>query len=319
METYDSQAIEQKWQQVWADAKAFEVPNPGPDELENRAGKSYVLEMLPYPSGSLHIGHLLVYTIGDVATHFRRRNGMRVLHPQGFDSFGLPAENAAIAEGGHPREITERNIENIRRSMRRIGWTIDWTRVLSTHDVGFYRWTQWLFLKFFERDLAYRKGAPVKWCPNDQTVIANEQVLDGRCERCGAEVEARMMEQWFFRTTAYADALLDDLDTVELAGADQGPAAELDRALRGRRGALPDRGARARTCRSSRPGPTRSSARRSRPRSRARVGRAHRRFGSRGDSHVREPRRREEDRGACGRPREDRRRHRPARREPGQR
>jgi leucyl-tRNA synthetase len=215
METYDPQTIEPKWQQVWADAKAFEVPNPGPDELDDRDGKSYVLEMLPYPSGSLHMGHLLVYTIGDIATHFRRRNGFRVLHPQGFDSFGLPAENAAIAEGGHPREITERSIENIRHSMRRIGWTIDWTRVLSTHDVGFYRWTQWLFLKFFERDLAYRKAAPVKWCPNDQTVIANEQVHDGRCERCGAEVESRMMEQWFFRTTAYAQALLDDLETVD--------------------------------------------------------------------------------------------------------
>jgi leucyl-tRNA synthetase len=215
MDTYDADAIEAKWQKVWSDEQAFEVPNPGPEAVADPTTRSYVLEMLPYPSGSLHMGHMLVYTIGDVVTHFRRRHGMRVLHPQGFDSFGLPAENAAIREGGHPREITERNIESIRRSMRRIGWTVDWSRVLSTHDPAYYRWTQWLFLKFFERGLAYRKAAPVKWCPNDQTVLANEQVRDGRCERCGFEVESRMMEQWFFRTTEYAQALLDDLETVD--------------------------------------------------------------------------------------------------------
>jgi leucyl-tRNA synthetase len=215
IENYEPQVIEPKWQKVWSDEKAFEVPNPGPDERDERAQKAYVLEMLPYPSGSLHMGHMLVYTIGDVVTHFRRRQGMRVLHPQGFDAFGLPAENAAIREGGHPREITERNITNIRRSMRQIGWAIDWSRVLATHDPAFYRWTQWLFLKFFERDLAYRKAAPVKWCPNDQTVLANEQVHDGRCEWCGSEVESRMMEQWFFRTTDYAQALLDELETLD--------------------------------------------------------------------------------------------------------
>jgi leucyl-tRNA synthetase len=209
MDEYDPQVIEPKWQQVWEDAHAFEVSN------ELVGPKSYVLEMLPYPSGSLHMGHMLVYTIGDIVTHFRRRNGMRVLHPQGFDSFGLPAENAAIREGGHPRVSTERNIANIRRSMRRIGWAIDWTRELSTHEPSYYRWNQWLFLTFFERGLAYRKAAPVKWCPNDQTVVANEQVRDGRCERCGAEVESRLMEQWFFRITDYAQALLDDLETLD--------------------------------------------------------------------------------------------------------
>ena len=177
--------------------------------------KSYVLEQLPYPSGTLHIGHLLVYTIGDVVTRFRARNGMHVLHPQGFDSFGLPAENAAIREGVHPRASTERNIEAITRSYRRVGWAYDWDRLLSTHDPTYYRWQQWQFLRFLERGLAYRKGAPVKWCPNDQTVLANEQVHDGRCERCGAEVESRLMEQWFFRITDYAQALLDDLDTVD--------------------------------------------------------------------------------------------------------
>jgi leucyl-tRNA synthetase len=237
MERYDPKQIEEKWQEVWEAERAFEVPNPVPapaaakpppplpagsvETTPEHAGggdaapKRYVLEMLPYPSGSLHMGHMLVYTIGDVVTHFRRRNGMRVLHPQGFDAFGLPAENAAISEGRHPRETVERNIANIRRSMRRIGWAIDWARMVSTHEPDYYGWQQWQFLKFYERGLAYRKAAPVKWCPNDQTVLANEQVRDGRCERCGAEVESRLMEQWFFRITDYAQALLDDLEALE--------------------------------------------------------------------------------------------------------
>ena len=213
--TYEPGQIEPKWQRVWADEQAYVVSDPD-DESRAEGRKSYVLEQLPYPSGSLHLGHLLVYTIGDVATHFRRRNGYRVLHPMGFDAFGLPAENAALREGGHPREITERNIEAITRSMKRIGWWIDWSRELSTHRPDYYRWQQWQFLAFLERGLAYRKGAPVKWCPNDQTVLANEQVLpDGTCERCGAEVESRVMEQWFFKITDYAQALLDDLETVD--------------------------------------------------------------------------------------------------------
>jgi leucyl-tRNA synthetase len=133
-----------------------------------------------------------------------------VLRPMGWDSFGLPAENAALREGGSPREITERNIANIERQMHRLGWAIDWDRVIAAHDPAYYRWTQWLFLRFFEKGLAYRKEAPVNWCPNDQTVLANEQVIDGRCERCGTVVEARKMVQWFFRITAYADALLED-------------------------------------------------------------------------------------------------------------
>jgi leucyl-tRNA synthetase len=215
MERYDPKTIEEKWQAVWEDEHAFEVANPETAAEADTEPKNYVLEMLPYPSGSLHMGHMLVYTIGDVVTHFRRRNGMRVLHPQGFDAFGLPAENAAISEGAHPRETVERNIKNIRQSMRRIGWAIDWTRLVSTHEPGYYRWQQWQFLRFYERGLAYRKAAPVKWCPNDQTVLANEQVRDGRCERCGAEVESRLMEQWFFRITDYAQALLDDLEMLE--------------------------------------------------------------------------------------------------------
>jgi len=207
MDTYDPKAIEAKWQRVWEDARAFYTSDPEPGEKRE---KFYMLEMLPYPSGDLHMGHVLNYTLGDVLTHFRRRHGLRVLRPMGWDSFGLPAENAAIREGGHPREITERNIANIERQMHRLGWAIDWDRVIAAHDPAYYRWTQWLFLRFFEKGLAYRKEAPVNWCPHDQTVLANEQVIDGRCERCGTVVEARKMEQWFFRITAYADALLED-------------------------------------------------------------------------------------------------------------
>src|SRR6184192_246064 len=214
MERYDPQQIESKWQEVWEDARAFYVSNPGSPDRPER-DEFYMLEMLPYPSGNLHMGHVLNYTLGDVVTHFRRRNGLTVLRPMGFDSFGLPAENAAIREGGHPREITERNIADIRRQMRRLGWAIDWDREVAAHDPAYYRWTQWLFLKFFEAGLAYRKAAPVNWCPNDQTVLANEQVIDGRCELCGAEVESRNLEQWFFRITAYADALLDDHATID--------------------------------------------------------------------------------------------------------
>jgi len=213
LEKYDPKAIEAKWQRVWEDERAFYVDNPEPGE---KPGEDfYMLEMLPYPSGNLHMGHVLNYTLGDVVTHFKRRQGLKVLRPMGWDSFGLPAENAAIKEGGHPRKITERNIANIERQMRRLGWAIDWDRVVAAHDPGYYRWTQWLFLKFFEKGLAYRKEAPVNWCPNDQTVLANEQVINGRCERCGAVVESRKMEQWFFRITAYADALLEDHELID--------------------------------------------------------------------------------------------------------
>src|SRR6266516_119662 len=208
MEKYDPQTIERRWQEVWEAERAFYVPNPEPGAETGQ--KFYMLEMLPYPSGTLHMGHVLNYTLGDVLTHFRRRNGWTVLRPMGFDSFGLPAENAAIREGGHPREIIERNIAQIRANMRCLGWAIDWDREASAHEPEFYRWTQWLFLKFFEAGLAYRKEAPVNWCPKDQTVVANEYVIDGKCERCGTEVVARNMEQWFFRITAYADALLED-------------------------------------------------------------------------------------------------------------
>jgi leucyl-tRNA synthetase len=214
-ERYDPEAIETKWQRVWEDERAFEVPNPDPSEIDEHRKRTYVLEMLPYPSGELHMGHVKNYTLGDVVAHFRRRNGFELLRPMGYDAFGLPAENAAIKEGGHPRTITERNIADIRRQMQRMGWAIDWSRELSTHEPDYYRWTQWLFLRFFERGLAYRKESLQNWCPNDQTVLANEQVVDGRCERCGAEVEKKSLEQWFFRITDYADALLDEMSLLE--------------------------------------------------------------------------------------------------------
>jgi len=213
MESYDAHSVEERWQAVWDAERAFTTPNPAPGAADKR--HFYMLEMLPYPSGNLHMGHVLNYTLGDVVTHFRRRHGWSVLRPMGYDSFGLPAENAAIREGGHPREITERNITNIRKQMKRLGWAIDWDREVAAHDPAYYRWTQWLFLRFFERGLAYRKEAPVNWCPNDQTVLANEHVIDGHCERCGAVVELRYMAQWFFKITDYADALLDDLATID--------------------------------------------------------------------------------------------------------
>src|SRR6188472_1550445 len=207
---YDPKEIEPRWQRVWADERTWEVPNE-PDERP----ESYVLEMLPYPSGEPHIGHLKNYTIGDAVAHFHRRTGHRVLHPMGYDAFGLPAENHAINTGQHPRDSTDEAIAAFRRQFREWGISIDWSREFATHEPGYYRWTQWIFLRLFERGLAYRKEAAVKWCPYDQTVLANEQVIDGRCERCGNLVEARQLEQWFFRITDYADRLLDDLDAIE--------------------------------------------------------------------------------------------------------
>ena len=207
---YDPRAIEAKWQRVWADEHTWEVSND-PDERP----QAYVLEMLPYPSGEPHIGHLKTYSVGDAVAHFRRRNGHRVLHPMGYDAFGLPAENHAIKTGRHPRESTEESIREFRKQFREWGISIDWTREFGTHQPEYYRWTQWIFLRLFERGLAYRKEAAVKWCPNDQTVLANEQVIDGRCERCGHLVEVRQLEQWFFRITDYADRLLEDMREID--------------------------------------------------------------------------------------------------------
>jgi leucyl-tRNA synthetase len=214
IERYDHDATETRWQAVWAAERAFETPNPA-DPAHDRRPHSYVLEMLPYPSGDLHMGHVANYTMGDVVSHFWRRNGHLVLHPMGYDAFGLPAENAAIKTGVHPRDATNANIARIREQMHRMGWSIDWSRELSTADPRYYHWTQWIFLQLFRRGLAYKRASTVNWCPVDQTVLANEQVIDGHCERCGSPVEARNLEQWFFKITDYADRLLDDMETLE--------------------------------------------------------------------------------------------------------
>ncbi|MDQ3571276.1 MAG: leucine--tRNA ligase [Actinomycetota bacterium] len=212
---YDPARIEARWQAIWAEERAWEVPNPGDEGFDPAKPKAYVLEMLPYPSGEPHVGHLKNYAIGDAIAHFRRRHGFQVIHPMGYDAFGLPAENNAIKTGVPPRQATWDSIEEFRRQFKRWGISIDWTREFATSEPAYYRWTQWVFLRLLENDLAYRAKAPVQWCPVDATVLANEQVIDGRCERCGSLVEQRDLEQWFFRITKYADRLLDDFELLD--------------------------------------------------------------------------------------------------------
>ncbi len=211
---YDPSEIEPHWQGIWAEERTWETPNAGPGGVE-QPPKSYVLEMLPYPSGEPHIGHLKVYAVGDAVAHFHRRSGRRVLHPMGYDAFGLPAENHAIKTGQHPRESTDGAIAEFQRQFRSWGISIDWSREFGTHEPSYYRWTQWIFLELLRHGLAYRKEAAVNWDPVDGTVLANEQVIDGRGERSGALVEVRQLTQWFLRITDYADRLLDDLDSIE--------------------------------------------------------------------------------------------------------
>jgi leucyl-tRNA synthetase len=212
---YDPKTIESRWQQVWAEEKTWEVANPGQPGFDESKPKSYVLEMLPYPSGEPHVGHLKCYAVGDAIAHFRRRHGFEVIHPMGYDSFGLPAENNAIKTGESPRAATERSIASFQRQFREWGISIDWSRELATHTPEYYRWTQWIFLQLYAKGLAYRTEAAVQWCPVDATVLANEQVVDGRCERCGTEVVQKKLEQWFFKITDYADRLLADFDRLE--------------------------------------------------------------------------------------------------------
>jgi leucyl-tRNA synthetase len=202
-ERYDPRAIEQKWQARWERDAIYVTPD------DNPRPKWYALTMLPYTSGDLHIGHWYAMAPSDTAARFKRMNGFNVLFPMGFDAFGLPAENAAIKNHTHPLEWTLQNIERMRGQLKMMGAMFDWTREVVTASPDYYKWTQWWFLKLLEHDLAYRKEASVWWCPNDQTVLANEQVIDGRCERCDASVSKRDLEQWFFRITRYADELLD--------------------------------------------------------------------------------------------------------------
>ena len=204
---YEPGEIEPRWQQRWADSALYHVD----DHVEGRPNW-YHLTMLPYTSGDLHVGHWFAMAPSDTIARFRRMSGDNVLFPMGFDAFGLPAENAAIAGGAHPRDWTDSNIEYMRAQLKRMGAMFDWDRELNTSAPDYYRWTQWWFLQLYEQGLAYRAAAAVNWCPTDNTVLANEQVVDGVCERCGSTVEQRMMEQWFFRITEYADELLANED-----------------------------------------------------------------------------------------------------------
>jgi leucyl-tRNA synthetase len=206
--SYDFGQIEAKWQDRWEQQRVFYVTE------DPSRPKYYNVQMYPYPSGDLHMGHLRNYTYVDLLTRFHRMKGENVLSPMGWDSFGLPAENAAIQTGIHPRIFTERQIVRMKEQLRKLGAVYDWDRELASHTPEYYRWDQWLFLQLFKRGLAYKKLASVNWCPKDQTVLANEQVVDGACERCGTVVERRDLEQWFFRITEYADRLLADLEQL---------------------------------------------------------------------------------------------------------
>ncbi|HKY15830.1 MAG TPA: leucine--tRNA ligase [Microthrixaceae bacterium] len=210
---YVPQEIEPKWQSFWVAERTYEVDNDDPRLLAGRG--YYVLCMYPYPSGAAHMGHVRNYTFGDLLTRYRTMQGDAVLSPMGFDSFGLPAENAAIKTGVHPREFTDARIAELTNSLTRIGCVYDWRREVRSHNPEYIRWTQWIFLRMWEAGLAYRATAPVNWCPGCQTVLANEQVIDGRCERSDDFVEKRDLEQWFFKITDYAQQLLDDLELVD--------------------------------------------------------------------------------------------------------
>jgi leucyl-tRNA synthetase len=208
-EHYDVAATQDKWLEVWRELDPFRAADDGAAE------RRYALTMFPYPSGDLHMGHAEVTALHDVIARYWWQRGYDVMNPIGWDSFGLPAENAAIRRNEHPATYTYANIETQAESFRRYGISFDWSRRLNTSDPEYYRWTQWLFLRFRERGLAYRKFSPVNWCPNDQTVLANEQVVDGMCERCGAEVTKRELSQWYFKVTEYAQRLLDDMAQLE--------------------------------------------------------------------------------------------------------
>lgn len=208
-EKYIAQNIENKWQKYWAENKAFKT------EMDPTRPEYYVLEMFPYPSGNLHMGHVRNYSIGDVIARFKTMQGFNVLHPMGWDSFGMPAENAAIKHGVHPAKWTWENIENMRRQQQELGLSYDWDREVATCHPDYYRHTQWLFQLFVERGLAYKKKAAVNWCNDCNTVLANEQVIDGCCWRCDSVVIKKELEQWFFKITDYADRLLTDLDELK--------------------------------------------------------------------------------------------------------
>lgn len=205
---YNFKTIEEKWQNKWEQEKSYKTE----DDFDRP--KYYCLEMFPYPSGKLHMGHVRNYSIGDVVARFKRMQGFNVLHPMGWDAFGLPAENAAIQRGVHPNEWTWNNINSMKGQLKKLGLSYDWDREIATCHPGYYKWTQWMFLKLYEKGLAYRKKSFVNWCPSCNTVLANEQVVDGKCDRCKSEVTKKELEQWFFRITNYAEELLNDLEKL---------------------------------------------------------------------------------------------------------
>ena len=209
MNEYNPHDIEPRWQKVWAEEKLYEVTE------DTSKPKRYVLEMFPYPSGDIHMGHVSNYTYGDVVARYWRMRGYEVLHPMGWDAFGLPAENAAIKHHSHPAKWTYANIDTQKASFKRMGFSFDWNRTVVACDPDYYRWGQWIFLKFWERGLVERRNSPVNWCPDCATVLANEQVIEGRCWRCDSEVEKRDLTQWYYKITDYAQELLDDLDQLE--------------------------------------------------------------------------------------------------------
>ena len=209
MNEYNPHDIEPRWQKVWAEEKLYEVTE------DTSKPKRYVLEMFPYPSGDIHMGHVSNYTYGDVVARYWRMRGYEVLHPMGWDAFGLPAENAAIKHHSHPAKWTYANIDTQKASFKRMGFSFDWNRTVIACDPDYYRWGQWIFLKFWERGLVERRNSPVNWCPDCATVLANEQVIEGRCWRCDSEVEKRDLTQWYYKITDYAQELLDDLDQLE--------------------------------------------------------------------------------------------------------
>jgi leucyl-tRNA synthetase len=206
---YDFKAIEGRWQEEWEKTKAFKVTE------DHQKPKYYMLEMFPYPSGKLHMGHVRNYSIGDVIARYKRMQGYNVLHPMGWDAFGLPAENAAIKNGVEPSKWTWDNINNMRRQLRQLGISYDWDREVASCHPAYYKWTQWLFLQLYKNGLAYKKKARVNWCPSCGTVLANEQVVAGCCERCGTPVGKKDLEQWFFKITDYAERLLQDIDKLD--------------------------------------------------------------------------------------------------------
>ncbi len=213
---YNHQAIEKKWQDVWAGSDLYQAKDPLTSSGRVAGKKKYILDMFPYPSGDgLHVGHPESYTATDIMARYFRLWGFNVLHPMGWDAFGLPAENFAIKSGIHPAETTAKAIANFRRQIQSLGFSYDWNREVNTASPDYYKWTQWLFLQLYKKGLAYKKFSPVNWCPVCQTVLANEQVVDGSCERCASAVIQKDLEQWFFKVTAYAEELLQDIDKLD--------------------------------------------------------------------------------------------------------